>query len=167
MMQPERGRMEPFKEVLQKFLRFLLASGIATAVDLMLFYLLRRWAVPAVWPKGPPALSPVIPDAGILMATAVARVCSATLNFLLNKNFVFRLKGQKNSLWKYLVLCVGVMIADAALVGWITRLMPSEPTAFVTTLIKAGVDTFLFIINFFIQKAWVFSQNQKTEETNQ
>ena len=166
MIQAERKRKESVKAVLLKFCRFILASGAATAVDLILFYLLRQWAVPALWPDGAPALPPLIPDVGILLATAAARVCSAALNFLLNKNFVFRLKGQKNSLWKYILLCVCVMIADAALVRILTRLLLS-PSAFVTTLVKAGVDTFLFIINFFIQKAWVFPQKQKTEETNQ
>lgn len=166
MAQAEYRQKESFKATLLKFLKFLVASGAATALDLLLFYALRQWAVPAIWPSGAPSFPPVISDVGILFATAAARVCSAMVNFLLNKNFVFRLKGQKNSLIKYIVLCVCVMIADAALVGWISSLLPEAPSALMTTLIKAGVDTVLFIINFFIQKAWVFPQSKKTEESD-
>ena len=164
MAQAEYRQKESLKATLFKFVKFLVASGTATALDLALFYVLRQWVLPALWPDGLPAFPPLISDGSILVATAVARVCSATVNFLLNKNFVFRLKGQKNSLIKYIFLCVCVMIADAALVGWLSSLLPQAPSAFVTTLLKAGVDTVLFIVNFFIQKAWVFPQSKKTEE---
>lgn len=164
MAQTETGRGSPLTATLTKFLKFIAASGAATALDLLLFYLLKKWAVPALWPQGVGAIPPLIPDTGILFATVAARICSASVNFLLNKNFVFRLKGQKHSLLRYAILCVCVMILDAVFVGQITRLLPPDTSAFLVTLIKAGVDVLLFIGNFFIQKVWVFPQTQETEE---
>ena len=163
MAQAESRQKKRVPALLIKFVKFMGASGTSTLVDLFVFYALRKWVLPAIWPEGVPFSLPFLADTGIFLATAVARVCSATVNFLLNRNFVFRFQGRKGTVWKYILLCVCVMLADAVLVGWLTSLLPASPSAFVTTLIKAGVDTALFFVSFFVQKTWVFPQ-QKTEE---
>lgn len=142
-------------KTLVKFLKFMMASGAATLLDLGLFYGLESWVVPILWPA-PVAIKPLISNLGVLCATAAARICSASVNFLLNKNFVFQLKGKKGTVWKYILLCVLVMVIDGLAVGRITELLPENTSALLITFIKAGVDTVLFVFNFFIQKIWVF-----------
>lgn len=90
----------------------------------------------------------------IILATVFARIISSLINFLLNKKFSFNSnKKIKNTIVKYYILCVIQMILSAILVSSIFKL-----TRFSEVIIKLVVDTILFVINFRIQRTYIFNE---------
>ena len=90
----------------------------------------------------------------ILVATAIARVISATVNFIVNKNVVFHKKGHiLSSAVKYFCLAVVQMLISAKSVEFFVGLLGWHET-----IVKAIVDTILFIFNYFFQKKFVFKK---------
>lgn len=148
---PVRDSWRIYKLLLGNFFKFMSASFLATLVDLALFSLLEGWALPLLLPNPLPAAA-LGSDLRILLATAAARICSATLNFKLNKVFVFRLKTCRGAVVRYGALCLGVMVASGLSVGALSLLLPRVNS----TLLKALVDSVLFFVNYRLQKAWVF-----------
>ena len=123
-------------------LRFCAASVAGFVVDIALFALFlrifRRMTVYIVEP--------------IIAATVLARVLSATVNYLINHKAVFKSKkSSRQSFPRYVVLCVIQMALSAALVTWICSLGASS-----ATLVKLVVDLCLFLLSFQIQRRWVF-----------
>lgn len=95
-------------------------------------------------------------NTAVLISTYGARVCSAFLNFNLNRSLVFNGKGgYGRTLLRYAVLAVCQAFVSAQLVAWLSALA-SSGAGIVTTLIKFGVDTLLFFLSFRIQQNWVF-----------
>lgn len=123
-------------------LKFCAASVAGFAVDILLFSLFlslfRRFKVYLVEP--------------IIAATVLARIISATVNYLINREAVFKSKkNSKGSFARYAVLCVVQMLLSAFLVTWINSLV-----FYPTTLTKLVVDLCLFFLSFQIQRRWVF-----------
>lgn len=123
-------------------LKFCAASIAGFAVDILLFTLFlpifRGMKVYVVEP--------------IVAATVLARVLSATVNYLINHKAVFKSKkSSRRSFPRYAVLCVVQMALSAALVTWICSLGASS-----ATLVKLVVDLCLFFLSFQIQRRWVF-----------
>ncbi|RSL29891.1 glycosyltransferase [Salibacterium salarium] len=125
------------------FLRFLFSSLASFVVDVGLFALFST------------AFKAVMPMGFILLATVIARILSSLFNYFLNRNIVFRsYKHTKQTLIKYYTLAALQMGASA---GGVYVLYHSIGTHEV--LIKIGVDSFLFLLSFYIQRSWVFKQN--------
>ena len=151
---PIRDSWRIYKLLLGNFFKFMSASVICMLVDILLFSLLKRWGFLAELEMNTPwlrALSRSVEP--VLLATVIARICSATLNFLLNKNVVFRIKESKGAVWRYIALCAGVMLVSGVTVSALHAL-----TGVNSTVIKMVVDFLLFFVNYRIQKAWVFPQ---------
>lgn len=91
------------------------------------------------------------PSFYILIATFAARIISASFNYLINKNVVFKNKTSNNSMIKYFVLFLVQLLVSAGLVTFIFNLIGIN-----ASLIKIVVDTLLFLISFRIQREWVF-----------
>ena len=89
----------------------------------------------------------------IVIATIIARIISALYNFLINAKVVFKNKN-KVSIIKYFILCIVQMFISAFTVSSIFKLLNVN-----VTIIKVIVDTIIFIINFVIQREWVFKMN--------
>ena len=68
---------------------------------------------------------------------------------------MFSVKKSPGAVWRYIVLCVGVMLVSGVVVG---RL--HEWTGINSTLIKTVVDLMLFFFNYRAQKAWVFPEKR-------
>lgn len=120
------------------------ASSVASSlIDLLLFYLcisfLTHVVQGGIW--------------NIVIATAVARVCSSLFNYNMNRRKVFR-GGSRNSIIKYYVLCVLQFVASAGLVSFVSYLLPAGSLG--KTLIKAVIDVLLFLLSYQIQREWVF-----------
>ncbi len=128
---------------LKIFLMYLISAGISFTLDLILFTLFSR------------LLNLTIGDYSILVATIIARIISSFVNYLLNRNKVFNNKKtnlyDSNSLIKYYFLVLINLCTSAILVYFIHKAILIDPT-----LIKIPVDVILFIINFFIQKYFIF-----------
>ena len=126
--------------IFRSFFSFIFTSIGCTLLDLALFTLLVRFIIPSDFRYR------------ILLATAVARVISATVNFIVNKNVVFHKKGHiLSSAVKYFCLAVVQMLVSARSVELLVGLLGWHET-----IVKAIVDTILFVVNYFIQKKLIF-----------
>ena len=93
-----------------------------------------------------------------LVATYGARIVSAAVNFLLNRNVVFGdTSDPRGAAVRYTVLAVVQAAVSAALVYLIRRLTGSS--ALMETVIKIPVDVGLFIASYQIQRKWVFKRS--------
>jgi len=134
-------------------LRFCASSLASFLVDILLFWLLDRVVLSGMLGVGIDAA-----EIRILFATVGARVCSAVVNFLINRTAVFGSKGSSlgRSGARYLVLCIAQMLASYALVTLLTLALGDNWSV----VMKIVVDTLLFLASFQIQRDWVF-KNEK------
>ena len=158
---PIRDSWRIYKLILTSFFKFMSASLAATLIDLSLFTLINGVVLQYLMPESTLLFFGEKLSARFLVATAAARVCSATVNFKLNKTFVFSLKKCKGAILRYIVLCVCVLLASSLSVSLLNNWLNIAPNSFLNTLLKALVDTALFMVNFRIQKNWVFSNSTK------
>lgn len=126
------------------FLSFIISSLSASIIDLSLFAifcaLLREKA------------------GYILLATALARIISATYNYLVNYHIVFSSKEQHcKSTVKYIVLAIVQGTMSAILVNALVLLVGAR----FELLAKIVVDTLLFVLSFYIQREFVFQKKGK------
>lgn len=156
---PIRDSWRIYKLLLGGFFRFMSASVIATVVDFVLFTLLNRQVVPRLWPH-PIVLSALGSDVRMLFSTYGARAVSALINFKLNKSFVFKLKKCRGAVVRYVLLCVAVALVSGLAVGTLTQLFPRVSK----TVLKMPVDLILFLVNYRIQRGWVFRENAQEEK---
>lgn len=87
----------------------------------------------------------------IFAATILARIISGTVNFTLNRRFIFSNNGRiKKQLTKFFTFFVIQMLLSSSLVS-LFSVVPL-PLA----IIKALVDIGLFFLNYTVQKRWIF-----------
>lgn len=123
-------------------LRYSIASMSSAVIDLTIFTMLT-------------ALFGVAAS-GILASTVIARTISGAVNFVLNKNWVFRSSNSRGAeLLKYLTLFIGQMLTSWVLVAGLSSLF-HQPT-----IVKAFVDTGLFFLSYQIQKRYIFQNERK------
>jgi len=114
------------------FLKYIIVSLSSFILDILLF---------TVFTKG---------TFGIILSTIIARVISALYNFIVNSKMVFKNKNT-DSIIKYFILCITQMLVSAFVVWKLFDIMHIN-----STIIKIVVDTIIFVINFVIQREWVF-----------
>ena len=90
----------------------------------------------------------------IVIASILARIISSIYNFGVNSKVVFK-SSNKKSLSKYFILVVIQMFISAFSVSAIFKV-----TRISSTIIKVIVDTIIFVINFVIQREWVFKKSK-------
>lgn len=88
----------------------------------------------------------------IVVSTITARILSSVYNYFTNAKLVFK-KMNKWSIIKYFLLVFFQMWVSAFAVSWICKLIPINPV-----LLKIIVDTFIFIVNFIIQREFIFKK---------
>ncbi|MCR4689146.1 MAG: bifunctional glycosyltransferase family 2/GtrA family protein [Saccharofermentans sp.] len=128
-----------YKLILGTFLKYSIASLLSAAIDLGLFHLFAN------------LLSGAALGEQVYIATIGARIISSLFNYTVNKNVVFGGGKGKGTIVKYYILCVIQMCLSAALV-WLLSTVIGIPKV----VIKAIVDTVLFLISFRVQKKWIF-----------
>lgn len=137
---PVKDSVRIYKLLLGRFLKYVLSSLSSSVIDLVLFQLFCI------------ALRSRI--AGyVAAATVIARIISATYNYLMNYKVVF--KSSENigkSAVKYFILAVVQMSLSALLVTGGVKLIPVIPEV----AVKIVVDTCLFFVSYYIQKKIVF-----------
>lgn len=88
----------------------------------------------------------------ILASTLISRFFSSVVNYLINKNKVFKSKeGSVQTMIKYAILVFVQAILSSFLVSAMFKL-----TNFDTTVIKIFIDFILSLISFKVQNTWVF-----------
>ena len=141
---PFKDSMRIFRVIVRGFVKFMGASIVCFLVDHGIFNLLNL----GIFHNGEAKVLSYI-----ALSTAIARIISASLNFLLNKKFVFQLKGGTGgALWRYAMLCVGILLASAGSV-WLLGL-----TGMSSTVAKIIADTLLYFLSFQVQQKWVFHE---------
>lgn len=137
--------MSKLLEKYQTFIKYIISAGISFGVDLALFVLFSK------------LLGLVIGDTAIIVGTILARIISSLINYLLNKNKVFNYDNKKamdkETLIKYYILVVVQMLVSAFSVWIIHDVINIE-----ATIIKILVDVFIFVVNYFIQKKYIFKK---------
>lgn len=120
-----------------RFVKYTFSSGVSFAVDLGLFTLFQL-VIDVFW------------------ATILARILSSLLNFTINSRFVFK---QQSSLaiFKYYLLVIVQMFVSATLTSLFVNLIPIH-----ATIIKLAVDIFIFLVNYFIQKRFIFTKDKES-----
>ncbi len=161
---PLRDSWRIYKLILTGFFKFISSSLIATLIDLGIFSVINGYVLQYLMSESKVEFFGEKLSARFLAATAVARLCSSVVNFMLNKNFVFRLQKSRGALLRYVVLVVCVLVVSSLSVSTISNWLNIAPNSFLNTLVKALVDTVLFFLNFRIQKCWVFAQKEKGAE---
>lgn len=135
-----------YKILFMKFFKFLFSSLSSSVIDILLFtlfcFLLHK-------------------DDTVLyvtIATILARIISATYNYLINYIVVFKSKGSISStLVKYIILAIVQMSASALFTTLLVYILPFNAE----TIIKMFVDIVLFLISYSIQQKLVFVDKKK------
>ena len=124
------------------FLKYSASSVICFLLDYGLFTLLN-----AVLLRG------MADGARELAATYGARIVSAVVNYLLNRNVVFGSKGKAGRAFiRYVILAVIIMLLSAS-GTWLLGL-----TGMSSTIAKLIVDTLLYFVSYRVQQQWVFKE---------
>lgn len=140
---PIMDSFQIYRILLGNFFKYCFSSIFSALLDLLLFTV----------------IGCMLPDSRyqILIATVIARLFSSLFNYWCNKTLVFQdAKDAKTSIYKYYGLCIAVMFVSA---GMVTLLSPLPVS---NTLIKMFVDTVLYLFNYYIQRNYIFTQNQTT-----
>ncbi|MBO4584580.1 MAG: glycosyltransferase family 2 protein [Clostridia bacterium] len=127
---------------------FTLNSLLSTLLELVIFTLL-NWLLD---------MTGVPTSIKLLISTVVSRVCSSVVNYTINKKAVFS-GGGKWSIHRYYVLWFAQMGASYGLVYLFVRL--TGATGVLKTVVKMCVDVTLFFAGYFVQKNWVFKNDNK------
>jgi putative flippase GtrA len=93
----------------------------------------------------------------IFFSTLFARIISGVFNFYLNRNFVFQVRN-KNKLLKESIGYLTLWSCLLALSGLIVSVAQGSE-AYLIIPLKILVDLFLFLMAFYIQKNYIFSNN--------
>lgn len=150
---PLRDSWRIYKLLLGSFFRYSASSILSFLIDYAVLSLLMFW----VFKDRPDITLLGIPFSfKALVATPIARLCSAPVNFLLNKKFVFGVKNSSGAVGRYIVLAVLCLVITTLLFGFLDHYVH---TNVLHILLKIVIDTFMYIFNYRIQRGWVFKEN--------
>ena len=125
------------------FGKFVISSLSSSVIDMLMFALFCRLL------RGAEGLF----IGYIMLATILARLISATYNFMVNYKVVFKGKGSKIiAAAKYVMLALLIMLLSGYGVTFLHGLWSTVPEVF----IKIPVDTVLFLLSFVIQREFVY-----------
>ena len=151
---PIRDSYRIYKVILGSFFRFMGASLICFLVDQILFNVFKSWLFPALGVKVDLPLPLGARLDNTSLANYLARIFSAILNFRLNKQLVFKVKGTKGTGIRYAVTAVGIVILSTLGIKALGLMgMPSW-------LSKLLVDTLLYFLSYRVQRQWVFKEGE-------
>ncbi len=143
----ESSHFNPIKDSLKIYgaiIRFSISSVASSLVDIGIFSLLNF------------VLSPYIDkSSSIFIATALARITSASFNYIVNRKAVFKSDAPpKKAMVRYGMLCILQMLVSYAAVYTLSIFLETNPIF--ESILKIVVDTILFFFSYQVQKRWVF-----------
>ena len=134
--------------VLKYFIKFSLSSFSSYLIDIAVYALLLYFIAGSL-----PAASQV------LVCTVISRIVSTFFNYLLNKKAVFEsTAGNVKTSAKFWTVAVLKLAASYVLVYLLTDILAVGSG--LQLVIKAAVDLFLFVFNYYIQRSWVFKHKK-------
>lgn len=140
------SHFDPVKDSVRIYwniLKYSLSSALSAVVDLSLFGLFSTYLFPSI-------------PAKIGLATLLARCISGSVNFMLNKHWVFQ---NERSLGSQGIKYGALFITQLFLSGLLVELLSGLPIPLL--LAKASVDAALFFASYAIQKKYVFNTVKK------
>ena len=136
-----RDKLEIYKIFGSIFLTFMLSSLSSSLIDLALFSILCR------------LFRVALPLTYVICATVLARIVSATYNYLVNRKVVFKNQSSHSkSGLKFLILTIAHTLVSAFAVTGLVNILPNINE----TILKAMVDLILFFASYPIQQKYVF-----------
>ncbi len=133
------------------FIKYLLSSGICLVLDLTLFTIFNL------------ILKDKLGILSIFVSTLLARIISSCLNYFLNRNKVFKTDDNKfdtSSFIGYVLLVITQLcVSGISVTAIYKKLLINE------TVIKFGVDLILFLVNFVVQKYFIFNKEFKKKNS--
>ena len=146
---PIRDSWRIYKVIFGSFFKFMASSLTCWAIDQGLFNLLNL----AVFANGEKKSVEII-----LISTVIARVVSATINFLINRKYVFGERGKAvSSFLRYVILCAAIMLLSAGGTWLLGR------TGMSSTIAKLITDAVLYFVSYRFQERWVFKEDKPDE----
>ena len=131
------------KKEIQKISKYMFSAGSSFVLDLFLFtifnYLLKNFTATS-----------------IILDTVLARIISSFYNYFVNSRFVFK-NHSKYSIIQYYILVIIQMILSAVSVNLISKVIMEVNV----TIIKFFVDVIIFVINYIIQRNYIFKHNNE------
>lgn len=127
------------------FFKYIFASISSFLIDILLFTVMYNLLVG------------VINKEAILVSTVIARIISSIYNYCVNSKLVFEQeKLMKKQFVKYYTLVIIQMCISGLSVYIINNIIN-----FNATFIKIIIDTIIFMVNFCLQREWVFKEKRK------
>ncbi len=129
--------------LLKNFVKYSISSILSAVIDLLLFVIFCRWT------------RSYLSTFYIMVSTVMARILSASFNFITNRKIVF--KSEKNFISAaslYLILCIVQMLTSGILVTVVELMFPYNEV-----LIKIFIDTGLFFGSYYVQQNHIFRGN--------
>ena len=121
----------------ETFLKYIFVAGISFVIDILFFNIFNN-----------------LISLSIIISTICARVISSFINYLLNRDKVFKSDENKlKTVIKYYILVIIQMSVSALFVDNLYKLVKINPT-----IIKIPVEFTLFICNYIIQKVLIFKK---------
>ena len=138
------------KKIINKyntFFKYVISSGICLVLDLSLFTLFNY------------LLKDNLGVLSITVSVVLARIISSVLNYFLNRNKVFKTDNNKfdtTTFIEYVFLVITQIIVSS-----VTITLLYEHIHINETIIKFVVDVVLFVVNFIVQKYYIFNKEFK------
>lgn len=151
------SHFNPLKDSLaiyKLFFKYILSSVSSFIIDILLYALFIKilpWQEVTIF-----SLS-----LSIILATLFSRIISSIYNFTINAKVVFKNKN-RSSLIKYFILVVVQMIVSALSVDLLAYAFGISDSK--TVPIKLLVDAIIFLVNFIIQREFIFVGEKKNEK---
>lgn len=142
-----------YKQLFGNFFRYTSSSILSALLDLLIFIVLDKWVLGLF--VGDLLKKTAFRNGylHVFAAKGIARVCSSIFNYKVNQKYVFGDASQGTSAWRYALLAVINVVVSSFVIAEINSLLGID-----NAILAVITDTILYIINYRIQKAWVFKK---------
>ena len=151
---PVRDSWRIYKLLFGSFFRYSAASIISFLIDYAVLSILMFWVFKE---RADITLLGIPFSFKALVATPIARLFSAPVNFLLNRDYVFKAGQDKSAVWRYIALAVCSLVITTLVFGFLDHYVHLD---ILHILLKIVIDVVMYFVNYRIQKAWVFPQKR-------
>ncbi len=129
-----------------ELIKFMLSAFGCYCAELIAFTLLTKYAFDNLEPSM------------AFLPQTISKVISCTGNFIINKHTVFKNKGSSvDALIRYIMTLVMLVVLSSTAISMIMELFNIAMDNNSLMLVKICVDTFCMVLNFTLQRKWVFT----------
>ena len=139
-----------YRDILKTSMKFSVSSLLSFAADYLLFSLFLLLM--------PGALKTAV--FGAASANILARILSASLNYYLNRRYVFQdERAIRKSAFRYFLLAAGILAANTGILFLLTKVLRMN-----VFTAKLFTEAGLFLVSFLVQKSLVFRSRKDREK---